>query len=285
MQEGIGKMEASVSESNFDFGYVDNKRWIRGWVPIGKNKRIYVDTLSGQGVNDVLKVLNKFITYQASKVTFPAFSREDTIQEIRLLALEAIPKYDITRNTNIITFLQNHIKNRIINLCKFVSEKRRRATFLSNAQIKVKCPNCKSFTKINSESEKYSCSNCGLTAERDDASWRKYNMPVVTIPYGSVSYAGESQSGEPQHWSFIENVSTCDSYQSFVSSERVALDKQVELKIDFMEIFDKLDDVNKQIITMVIEGYTYKEIAKKVGISEKAAYARATKFIRREKIL
>lgn len=277
-------MQKSVRQQDFSFGYSNNKRWIKGWVPVGKKKQVYIDTLSGEGVQEVLQVLNSFITYQASKVKFPSYSKEDIIQEIRLLALEAIPKYDISRNTNIITFLQNHIKNRIINLCKFVSEKRRRATYFKTEQIKVKCPKCKSFFRASKDELYHICNKCGFSASSESDIWRKYNMPVVSIPFSSIGCDSNSQ-GVNNQLSFIEYVSSTDNDLEFISNNTLALEKVSNLKLDFMRVLDQLDDLNRKIILMIIEGHTYKDIASEVGISEKAAYARAKKFMKKQKIM
>jgi len=268
----------------FESGFINNKRWIKGEVSIGKGKTVYVDTVSGKGVGEIINALNKFITYQASKMMFPQYTKEDVAQEIRLLALEAIPKYDNTRKTNMITFLQNHIRNRIINLCKFVSEKRRRATYYKSEIIKVKCAVCKGFSKVSEQDSEYTCNKCGHASKSSDSNWRKYNLPVVSIPFSSVSISSaamEEFDGDP-----IEEVlSDSSDNMAFIREEVLGIDRRIQLKSDFMNMFDKLDETNKFIVKMIIEGYTYKDIAEKIGISEKSAYARASKIIKNEKIL
>lgn len=278
MEEGIGsKMQEG---KNIESGFINNKRWIRGKVSIGKNRYVYVDTLSGEGVADILEALNKFITYQAAKVNFNSYSNEDVAQEIRLLALEAIPKYDDTKKTNMLTFLQNHIRNRIINLCKFVSEKRRRASFYKNDMVKVRCPGCSRFSVQSSTKTHLECARCGH--ESESSLWKKYNLPVYAIPSGSITSNNNDSTSE---MCLLDLISDQDDDMPFLREEGISLDKVSQLRMDFKSIFDSLDDVNKSIIRMVIEGHTYKEIAKEVGLSEKAAYARANKIMQQENVL
>lgn len=261
----------------------DGKRWIEGEVPVGKGKSVFVNTKTGEGVDQVLKHLYKFATYQATKVNFPSYSKEDIVQEIQLLALEAIPKYDINRNSNMITFLQNHVRNRLINLCKFVSEKRRRATYYGEDQCKIKCPDCKRFTKIYKETKEYTCQSCFRTAPKDDPGWKKYNMPIVPISFNAIESSIDNNN-EDINTNFAEVLSSTNENLAFVKGIDLELDDKIQKKVDFMRIYEKLDDINKEIILMVIEGFTYKDIAKKVGISEKAAYARASKIIKEKRI-
>jgi RNA polymerase sigma factor (sigma-70 family) len=268
-----------ITNSEYATGFENEKRWVRGTIPVGKGQFVYLDTRKGLGVEEILVHLHKFVTYQASKVRFPAYSTEDIIQEIQMLALEAIPKYDITRNSNMITFLQNHIKNRIINLCKFVSEKRRRATYYSVNQCKIKCPDCNRFTKIYQETKNFICQSCYRTAPGNDPSWKKYNLPVVPISFGTIE-AIIDNGGEDTSANLTEVLSDNNVDLAFLRGPTLSLDDKIEKRLDFLKIYDKLDEVNKNIIKMVIEGYTYKDIAKKVGISEKAAYARASKIIK-----
>lgn len=265
--------------TSFTFGMENGKRWISGKVDIGKGKTILVDTRTGRGVNEILLKLNNFISYQASKVKFPSYAREDIMQEIRVLALEAIPKYDNSKNTNIITFLQNHIKNRIVNMCKFFSEKRRRATFCNTNISKIRCPSCRKFFMANENAERYTCSGCFFSAQGSSPKWKKYNVPILPVPSSSMKDTSSNEENEKEI-SILDVISESDSNLGFVMEVAQNLDERINNKLDFFKIYNKLDNTNKKILRMVMEGYTYKDISEKVGISEKAAYARAIKIIK-----
>jgi len=272
-----------IQQDDFIVGFTNDKRWFKGTVSIGKDQLIYVDTQKGEGIEKIFKRLDNFITYQASKLHFPNYTKEDIVQEIKVLALEAIPKYDNTRKSNMITFLQNHIRNRIINLCKFVSEKRRRATFYSIIQCKIRCPDCKHFTKIYNEVDMYTCQSCFKVAPKDDKGWKKYNLPIVPISFGKIEAMTENSNGESLP-SLSEIFSDSNENLAFIKELKLPLEERIQKKVDFLKIYEKLDDTNKKIIKMVMEGHTYKDISRLVGISEKSTYARASKIIKGKKI-
>lgn len=276
-------VKKEINEENYpiESGTIAGKKWIKGVVPVGKGREIYLNTKTGEGVETILKYLNGFVTYQASKARFPAHSKEDIVQEINLLAIEAIPKYDPSKKSNMLTFLQNHIKNRLINLCKYVSEKRRRATYYTTEMCKIKCPKCKGFTKVYQNKETYVCGCCGYSAASNDVRWRKYNLPLVPIPFGVIENAMEKSSeGSSDHSPFGDILSDSNDDLAFIREISMDLSDKVQKRVDFMNIYNCLEDVDKSIVKMVIEGRTYKEIADVIGISEKAAYARASKIIK-----
>lgn len=258
----------------FTSGVDDGKPWICGTVPVGKNKSVYVDTRSGEGVEEICRLLRKFVSYQSTKINFPYMGQEDIMQDLYLLAVEAIPKYDISKNTNMLTFLQGHIKNRLVNKCKFVSEKKRRATFSGIDAYKLRCPSCRKMFMADTANPS-ACKICGFDSSSDKSKrWKKYNTPVLPIPFSSIESRLPDEDG-----SFSELVSESANFASLLGESIRMIDDEVRIKIDFMRIFEKLDDTNKTIVSMLIEGYPYKEIAEEVGISEKAAYARVSKIV------
>ena len=75
----------------------------------------------------------------------------------------------------------------------------------------------------------------------------------------------------------IDNMVYEDSRESYV-------DYIVEEKNDFCDstlyekLINKLDDVNKLIVDYKIDGYTYNEIAKMLGLTRGSIYSRASKI-------
>ncbi len=249
--------------------------WICGEVSVGK-KSIFVDTRTGVGVNDILVTLKRFIAYQSSKIKFPAMLPEDIAQELNLLAIEAIPKYSDDRNTNMLTFLQGHIKNRLINKCKYVSEKKRRATFLALPACKMRCPTCKKFT-FSDEETQVVCSRCGGTTE-NNLKWKKYNIPILPISFSAI------ECNLPDDTVTVSDLLPSNqTFATLAGKSYYAVDEEVQFRLDFRKIYDKLDSINKKIVSMLLEGYAYKDIAVKVGISEKATYARVAKILHNSK--
>jgi len=259
----------------FQSGKIEGKPWISGDIPVGKNRIVYLDTRTGEGVAEICKLMGKFVSYQSTKVSFPAMSREDIAQDIYMLMVEAIPKYNIEKKTNMLTFLQGHVKNRLINKCKFFSEKKRRATFCHTGVYKVRCPSCRKLSTISNKTLLV-CSHCGETSNSDrKAKWKKYNMPILPIPFTCI------EDKLPEEVNTIADVvSNSQSLSSFLGKATLGVDTEVQLKIDFMKLYNNLDDTNKTIISMLMEGCSYKEISRVIGISEKAAYARVAKIIK-----
>jgi RNA polymerase sigma factor (sigma-70 family) len=264
----------------FKTGNAHGSRWICGHVPVGKNKHVYVDTRTGEGVGEICRLMKKFVGYQSSKIKFPSMTSEDISQDLYVLALEAIPKYDITKKTNMLTFLQGHIKNRLINKCKYVSEKKRRATFNETNVYKVRCPSCKKFTTVEErKNSSHICKFCGYNGYRHAKKWKRYNIPVLPIPFTAI------ESRLPDDVADLSELFSSAQKISVLTGERKPnLEVEIQLKMDFKKIFERLDTTNKTILSMLLEGHAYRDIAKEIGISEKATYARVSKIISSNKV-
>jgi len=249
--------------------------WLCGDVSIGK-KYIHVDTRTGEGVEEILNGLKRFIFYQASKVKFPSMGADDAAQEIRLLAIEAIPRYADDKNANMLTFLQGHIKNRLINRCKYFSEKKRRATYCNLPSYKVRCPSCKKFVCVDTPG-KVECVKCGVNTDGIDK-WKRYNMPIMPIPFSALDSKLSDDSS-----SICDLIPNGQNFAMFAGKTHYEVDEQVQFRLDFQKIYESMDNTNKTIVSMLLEGYAYRDIANKIGISEKATYARVAKILQSSK--
>lgn len=263
--------------------HVNGSPWICGEVSLGK-KTVYVDTRTGKGINDILFALRKFISYQSYKIKFPTMHPEDVAQELNLLAIEAIPKYEDDKNTNMLTFLQGHIKNRLINKCKYVSEKKRRATHLDLPECKLRCPTCKKYMFTDAETVSI-CSRCGAATD-NGLKWKRYNIPVLPILFSSLEKKMQSSGGgsSSEDSSSLEDLlPTNQTFATLAGRNHYGIDEEVQFRLDFRKVYETLDDTNKKIVSMLLEGYAYRDIATKIGISEKATYARVAKILHTSK--
>jgi len=265
---------------NFQSGQVDGKDWFCGTVPVSKKKTVYVDTRSGEGVETICKMLEKFITFQSSKVKLPCSSKEDIAQDIYILVLEAMPKYNINKNTNMLTFLQGHVQKRLINKYKYVSEKKRRATYYNTSTYKVRCPSCKNFSILRKK-DILRCEHCGFQSQFKG--WKKYNLPVTSLPFTYIEDKITDSEGEDGASNLDELLSEEYKLSYFLGEAFYGLELGSQKRMDFLKIFNKLDEISKSIINMLLEGYAYKEVACQMGISEKATYARVAKIINSNK--
>lgn len=260
------------------------ERWFIGDVPVGKGNTIYVNTKTGEGIDKICDLLAKFIMFQSNKVKLPFSTREDIAQELYILVLEAIPKYDITKKANILTFLQGHVQRRLINKYKYNSEKKRRATYCNISTYKVRCPSCRSFSIVSGKDDVI-CDFCGK--EGKVKKWKKYNIPVLSVPFSYVEDCMTGSTGvgsEGTERSSLEDVLGQECKMShFLGESFYGLEAESQRRMDFLKIFENLDEINQSIISLLLEGYSYKEIATQVGIAEKATYARVAKIISSQK--
>lgn len=262
---------------DFSNGTIDGKRWMAGEVYVSKSKKVWVDTRTGEGVWEIINHLKSFINYQASKLSFQGYSNEDLVQEIYLIALDGISNYNINKNANISTFLQNHIKNRIINLCKFMSEKHKIATFNRNKVVKVKCPECKAFFKGNLDMKTYTCDKCRFKDFSKSKSWRIYNIPVREINMSAIT----PTSSNPSKTDNVFESSDRSIYLDYQFSNN--FDLELINSHDFLSYINTLDKKTVQLIKLIFEGYTYKEASNAVGIPEKIAFSHVKKVLNKYK--
>lgn len=66
--------------------------------------------------DEVLLAIEDVVNRLAPHFTFGSYDVDDLKQEGRILAMEALSRYDPNRGTSLRTFLHNHVRNRYINL-------------------------------------------------------------------------------------------------------------------------------------------------------------------------
>jgi DNA-directed RNA polymerase specialized sigma24 family protein len=228
---------------------------IDGTYKVGNNKYIYLNSKTGEGFDKLIGLMRGFLNYQLSIMEFPSFGRDDLEQEMLALAMEALPRYDETKPANLLTFLQNHIKNRLINMCKFYSEKRRCATHVDSGLQKVRCNSCRTFFRAKNEVETLTCAKCGESADRHSGMWKFYNL--IAIP-GQIPV---NDSDVP-----IEQEIDPDLSQ-FTAIGCAGGPITIDHNIDISRLLDNEDEVNKSIINLVCQGYGRAEIATKLNLT------------------
>jgi RNA polymerase sigma factor (sigma-70 family) len=75
---------------------------------------IYIDTMSGEGVDTVLAKIDPLLSKKAASAFIPGFSFDDMKHELVLIAIDGIKKYDGSRDVKLSTFLYRHIENKLI---------------------------------------------------------------------------------------------------------------------------------------------------------------------------
>lgn len=87
---------------------------------------VYIDTTTGQGVGEVLRRMAGFIeAFGGWHVRDGSLERDDLRQEAYAATLEGMRAYDPARQTQLSTFLQHHVRNRMVDMyrCSRAMEK------------------------------------------------------------------------------------------------------------------------------------------------------------------
>ena len=97
------------------------------------DEEIEIDKSSGLGFDKVLKKIEPLILSLASKFKIDNYTKNDTAQELYLIAIEGIRSYDHNKSVKLSTFLHVHIHNKIISKLKSSLKKSNNASYLHNA--------------------------------------------------------------------------------------------------------------------------------------------------------
>jgi len=242
-------------------GYKNGKRWIAGQIPMKQNVIVNLDTRTGEGIATILQYLKDFIRYQAMHISLPSHSTEDIIQELNIIALSAISDYDISRGANMLTFLQNHIKNRIINIYKFATEKCRTATHENFRFCKVKCPRCKQYSVYDENSGVLThCKHCGYI-KKPNVKWRSYPIPI-----GFIS-ANEEFALQDGSVTTIQDHCSYDDITIINGRKDLHNEDELVTRLALSRSFARLDSATKKILLLFVEGHTMIEISNVVKLS------------------
>jgi RNA polymerase sigma factor (sigma-70 family) len=252
------------------------KSHFSGTVDIGKNRTLFVDTATGEGVEEICKLLKKFVYFQTGKTSFPSYSSEDVAQEVYALAIEAIPKYNPNKNANILTFLHNHVKNRIINLCKFHSEKRRISRYTDIGFVKLRCNSCRNFFPCNNNEVEVACPHCKIVKPMDSDQWKKYNIAVVPLSYNSTFMIDDENSMDGEASNLFDRDS---DMAGFIVAGHTFHPSYLNTILDVEKAAEDLDVINKQIFKLIYQGFTVREVSEKIGINQRLLRIRLNKIL------
>jgi len=103
------------------------------------NKKIFIDTKTGDGYKELFHSIKKMVEYMASKYQIQGFDIDDNIQYINVCVLESIKNFDPTKNMKLSTFLQMIVKRRMINRLRDDRSDAKNAHMLNINRYKIKC--------------------------------------------------------------------------------------------------------------------------------------------------
>jgi RNA polymerase sigma factor (sigma-70 family) len=227
---------------------------------------LYIDSRTGVGIDQVYRYISDFIRYQARQMSIPSYGIDDLVQELTVIALAAIPDYSIEKSANMLTFLQNHVKNRMVNLYKYATEKCRTATHGTYRFCKTRCPHCdQTFVFDETRGMPKYCTYCRTSTA--EGKWRTYPIPMALlsadeeIPLKDGGHTTIRECTSPEDV-LILGFRASDSEHDVVSN------------LSINSVIDGLEPSTKKIVNLFLEGRTLFEISEEIGISTSAIKAR-----------
>lgn len=266
-----------MTQYEIQYGIDGTRRWIAGHIPMKGGVILYIDSRTGVGIDKVLEYAMDFIKYQARQMNIPSYGTDDLVQELTAIALAAIPDYSIEKSANMLTFLQNHIKNRMVNLYKFSTEKCRTATHGVFRFCKAKCPQCsQTFLFDDSAGMPKNCQFCGESTKT--GKWRKYPVPIAII---------SADEEIPLRDGGYTTIGECASEDDFIilGNKGSTAESGLVGNLSINSVIDGLDSSTKTIIYLFLEGRTLFEISEEIGLSSSAVKARLQALSKNEALL
>ena len=239
--------------------FVDMNDQVLGFIGtlMVNGRSIYVDTRDGTGYKSVLEGLGALITDLSTKYYFLGNTREDTRQDIILLMLEGIPKYDPRKGTRLCTFLTMRTNRLLANTIRDKSRFLRNATFLNVTSFHATCECGNSFSAtIAKNDEEIVCDRCGKAIINK----MLINTPEVTESGLYFTKDGEEKPGN------IDGLSLNDL--DIIGNPQVAVDEQVMAKERMDMLTDLRDAKMDEIIGLICyQDYSITDAAERVGMS------------------
>ena len=127
------------------------------------NEKIFIDTTTMSGVDKLLKKLDSMISFLANKFMPKDLDINDKKQDVIVLMLESLPKYDPRKEVKLSSFLQLVVTRKLIKLIREIKSIRKNATTLKTNNYKIKCNCGHLFDDIISEDDikTIKCVKCG----------------------------------------------------------------------------------------------------------------------------
>ena len=229
------------------------------------DEEIFISKKTKEGYDKVLKRIDPLLCGWASRAYMPGYSFEDIKQEVSLIAIEGINAYDPTKKVKLSSFLQTHIKYKVISKIKSLNK-------LSNDASLLKLSDEQSFCSCESpEIDSYDniCRKCDYQPKPEYRSSRS-------------EYSFSSLNKD-----FLTSGGEVAPYDSFVSnSDNFYFDgvddfDKADIKIILERLEESLDEKTFKILKLVwIDGHSKEYAANQIGISGWAASQKLKKLLK-----
>jgi len=86
------------------------------------DETFYVNTETGVGLDSVLKKIEPLLNKMSSKTYISGYTFEDIRQELNIMAIQGIRSYNPSKGTKLSSFLQTHLRNKLISKLRSVNK-------------------------------------------------------------------------------------------------------------------------------------------------------------------
>lgn len=207
------------------------------------NEEFYLNTETGAGIEGILKKIDPLLCKMASKTYISGYGFDDIKQELVLIAIDGMRSYDPARATTLSTFLQTHLKYKLISKLKSVNKMSNDAFGLYGKEA--------SEAKIQRVREELSFSQC--TGDDKDGMFFEQNIS---------SDGGIYNSG----------IATYDDLDFIMSLERITepLDEDTTeiIRLMYYEDFSIKDAAKKVDLTGWAASMRLRNLAKKKSFKD-----------------
>lgn len=229
------------------------------------DEEIYISKKTKEGYDKVLKRIDPLLCGWASKAYMPGYSFEDIKQEVSLIAIEGINGYDPDKKVKLSSFLQTHIKYKVISKIKSLNKLSNDASLLKLSDEQSFC-SCK-FPEIDGYDN--ICKTCDFPPKPE------YRSSRSEYSFSSLNKDFLTNNGEPMPYdSFISNSDNFyfDGTDDF---------SKTDLKIIMEKLKESLDEKTFKILKLVwIDGHSKEYAADQIGISGWAVSQKLKKLLK-----
>lgn len=220
---------------------------MKGFTEVG-SKSIYVDTDSGEGLDEVLREMRPMINKIAHTYSHDMIDFEDTKQDIAIYILECVKKFDPSRGAKLSTFLFSSVNNKLKNRIRDINKKTNNATTLNVDRCRFSCDCGHTFTASSCGGESVVCPSCGI-----DIEYKNHGAFVSMKEVAEENIDGTVRKAEEDP----------DPYYDIIC------------KIDIDRWLKTEDSRTAQIVKMICyDNLTMTDVAKKIGITGSGVSAR-----------
>lgn len=241
------------------------------------DEEIFINTVTGEGFDPVIRKMKAYIDWYSGKVRLSGFEREDIKQQIVLIMLDGMRRYNPDHKIKLSTFLYIHVKNRMISRIKEDNRQSLNATFYESL-FKFSCTCGFSVTASKADSESIICLSCN---KKVDETWKIRTERFEPMSLDSListstdpdsdgpndSYRGYRVNGHGKQNNLLAFFSQTDTLEL------------VDKKLDFNSVFSSEDPKTIKIAElMYYDDFSITDAAEAVGLTCWAASLRLKKL-------